>query len=101
MRSAVCRFEHARPATIATWLRQHWGIENSVHWVRDVTFDEDRSTARTGAGPQVLASLRNTAMNLHRIRGADNIAEACRTTALTIGDSLDLLHTRIPSSQAC
>lgn len=100
---AICSlpFEHARPAVIATWLRQHWGIENSVHWVRDVTFDEDRSTARTGAGPQVLASMRNTAMNLHRLRGTDNIAEACRTTALTINNSLDLLHTRIPSPQAC
>ena len=41
---AICSlpFEHARPAMIAAWLRQHWGIENSVHWVRDVTFDEDR-----------------------------------------------------------
>ena len=46
---------------IATWLRQHWGIENRVHWVRDVTFDEDRCTVRTGAGPQVLATVRNTA----------------------------------------
>jgi hypothetical protein len=63
---AICSlpFEHARPAMIATWLRQHWGIENSVHWIRDVTFDEDRCTARTGAGPQVLASLRNTAMGV-------------------------------------
>jgi predicted transposase YbfD/YdcC len=43
---------------IAAWLRDHWGIENAVHWVRDVTFDEDRSTVRTGAAPQVLASLR-------------------------------------------
>ena len=42
---AICSlpFEHARPPVIAAWLRDHWGIENAVHWVRDVTFDEDRS----------------------------------------------------------
>ena len=32
--------------------RGHWGIENRLHWVRDVTFDEDRSQVRTGAAPQ-------------------------------------------------
>ncbi|EUA12881.1 hypothetical protein I546_1882 [Mycobacterium kansasii 732] len=54
-----------------------------MHWVRDATFDEDRHTAHTGSGAQVLATLRNTAINLHRLNGADNIAEACRVTALS------------------
>jgi len=58
---------------IATWLREHWSIENAVHWVRNVTFDEDRSTVRTSTAPQVMASLRNTALNLHRLAGSDNI----------------------------
>lgn len=49
-----------------------------MHWVRDVTFDEGRSTVRTGTAPQVMASLRNTALNLHRPAGADNIAQVCR-----------------------
>jgi hypothetical protein len=42
---AICSiaFEHAHPHVIAAWLRDHWSIENDVHWVRDVTF-EDRST---------------------------------------------------------
>src|SRR5262245_59213686 len=55
---AICSlaFEHARPAMIAQWLQQHWGIENRMHWVRDVTFDEDRSTIRTGTAPQIMAS---------------------------------------------
>ncbi len=100
---AVCSlpFEHARPATIVGWLRQHWGIENRVHWVRDVTFDEDRHHAHTGNSAQILATVRNTAINLHRLAGADNIAEACRATALTADRRLDLLNPQIPSSQAC
>ncbi len=46
--------------------------------------------------------MRNTALNLHRLRGADNIAEACRTTAFTADRGLDLLvDHRITRSQAC
>ena len=93
--------EVGTPAAIAAWLRQHWGIENSVHWVRDVTFDEDRHHAHTGNSAQILATVRNTAINLHRLDGADNIAEACRTTAFTADRRLDLLNPQIPSSQAC
>ncbi|WUD63499.1 transposase (plasmid) [Nocardia sp. NBC_00511] len=66
------------PRPDCRWLRGHWGIENTVHWIRDVTFDEDRSQIRTGSGPQVMATLRNIAISLHRLYGETNIAEACR-----------------------
>ncbi len=46
--------------------RGHWGIENRLHWVRDVTFDEDRCQVRKGYGPQVLACLRNFVIGLLR-----------------------------------
>ena len=101
---AICSvaFEHAHPRVIAAWLRDHWSIENAVHWVRDVTFDEDRSTVRTGTAPQVMASLRNTALNLHRLAGSDNIAEACRVTAFSADRGLNLLaNPQITRSQAC
>ena len=101
---AICSlpFEHARPTTIGAWLRKHWGIENSVHWVRDVTFDEDRSTIRTGNAPQVVAALRNTALNLHRVAEAPNIAEACRATALSSNRGLNLLtDPQIRRPRAC
>jgi predicted transposase YbfD/YdcC len=42
---------HAQPAQLADWIRGHWKIENQLHWVRDVTFGEDLSQARTGTGP--------------------------------------------------
>jgi predicted transposase YbfD/YdcC len=40
----------ANPVLLARWLRGHWAIE-ALHWVRDVSFDEDRSQIRTGNGP--------------------------------------------------
>lgn len=63
---------------LASAVRGHWGIENRAHWVRDVTFDEDRSRIRTGAGPRVMATLRNLAISLHRLAGEPNIAAALR-----------------------
>lgn len=61
--------------------RAHWHIENRLHWVRDVTFDEDRSQVRAGHAPQVMAVLRNIAISVLRVCGAENIASACRRYA--------------------
>jgi predicted transposase YbfD/YdcC len=73
--------EHANPAQLAGWIRGHWCVENRLHWVRDVTFDEDRCQVRTGNGPRVMASLRNLAINLLRTAGHTNIAAALREHA--------------------
>ena len=56
-------------------VRDHWGaIENGVHWVRDVTLDEDRCPVCRGHAPQNLAAFRNAALNWLRRIGADNFA---------------------------
>ena len=68
----------APPATLAGWVQGHWGIENRLHWCRDVTYDEDRSQVRTGNAPQVMATLRNTAISLLRLIGWTNIAAGLR-----------------------
>ncbi|MGN6197282.1 ISAs1 family transposase [Humibacter sp.] len=68
----------ASPARLAALIRGHWTIENRLHWVRDVTFDEDRSQIRTGNGPRLMAVLRNLAISIHRAAGATNIAAATR-----------------------
>ena len=65
-------------ARLLALVRAHWTIENRLHWVRDVTFDEDRSQIRRGAGPQVMATLRNLAVSLLRLAGARYIAPALR-----------------------
>ena len=45
-------------------VRDHWGIENSLHWVLDMTFREDESRIRRGEAPQNFAVLRRMALNL-------------------------------------
>lgn len=71
--------------------RGHWSIENRLHWVRDVTFDEDRSQVRKGAGAQVMAALRNLAIGLLRRAGAKNIAAALRHCARHVEKALRLI----------
>lgn len=83
----------ASAAQLGTWLRGHWSIENRLHWVRDVTFGEDLSQARTGNGPQVMATLRTLAIGLLRMAGAHNIAEAVRHHARDPHRPLTLLLT--------
>ena len=71
----------ATPSQLLGLVRGHWQIENKSHWVRDVTFDEDRSQVRCGSIAQVMAALRNTAIGLLRGAGYLNIAKACREMA--------------------
>ena len=59
----------ASPAQLADFLRGHWSIEDSLHWVRDVTLGEDSSQIRTRNGPRVMASLRNLAITILRLTG--------------------------------
>jgi hypothetical protein len=68
----------ADPVCLAGLVRGQWEIEDRLHWVRDVTFDEDRSQIRAGHGPQVMASLRNLAIGLLRLAGYTNIAGGLR-----------------------
>jgi predicted transposase YbfD/YdcC len=67
----------ADPAALAQFVRGHWGIE-SLHWIRDVIYREDQSTAHTRSGPRVMASLRNLAVGALRLFGRKDIAEATR-----------------------
>jgi hypothetical protein len=69
--------EKAGPETLLKLSRSHWEIE-SLHWVRDVVFDEDRSQVRTGSGPRVMATLRNTAISLLHLNGLHSIASSLR-----------------------
>lgn len=60
--------------------REHWGIENQSHYVRDVTLGEDACRVRKGAAPQVLAALRNAVVYL-----VSGVAQACQTVVSRAG----------------
>ncbi|MBI3326808.1 MAG: ISAs1 family transposase, partial [Nitrospinae bacterium] len=83
--------DRAGPERLLGLVRQHWQIENKSHWVRDVTFDEDRSHVRCGSIPQVMAAFRNTAIGLMRWAGGTNIAAACRRFAAQPWSALALI----------
>lgn len=67
-----------KPELIGSLIRGHWGIENGLHWRRDVTWREDASQIRRGNAPRVMASLRNIAITILRLEGETNIAKATR-----------------------
>jgi len=50
--------------TVLRTSRSHWGIENKLHWVLDIAFDEDRHRLRKDHGPENFAVLRHIALNL-------------------------------------
>lgn len=69
------------PQELLVYAREHGFIENRLHWVRDVTFNEDRSQIRTRSGPRMMACLRNLAISLMRTFGSSNLAATRRDMA--------------------
>ncbi len=61
--------------------RGHWHIENGLHYVRDVSFGEDRSRLRSGNAPQVMAAVRNLVITLIHRSGSSHIAASRRSFA--------------------
>lgn len=59
----------ADAARLLALSRSHWGIENRLHHVRDVTCREDQCRTRSRAAPQALAAIRNTALTIIRRSG--------------------------------
>jgi predicted transposase YbfD/YdcC len=77
--------EKMTAADVNRHIRGHWGIENKNHYVRDTVFREDHGQAWAGDGPQALASLRNLALGLFRMKNVKAIKETaewvCRDQA--------------------
>jgi predicted transposase YbfD/YdcC len=73
--------DQADPDMLARLVRRHWGIENKIHWVRDVVYREDYQHAYTGTGAQVMATLRNLALGLLRLAGITQITRTLERIA--------------------
>ena len=72
-------------------VRDHWGIENRVFYVRDMSFGEDACRARSGSAPHILSCLRNAAINLLNRAGVKNKAAALRRHAAHPHEALGLI----------
>lgn len=68
--------------TFCQVIRNHWGIENKEHYVRDVSLGEDRSLIRIN--PLIFARLRSFALNLLRFNHVDNVSQALYQNALNL-----------------
>ncbi len=68
----------ALPHRVLKLKRGHWVIENGLHYVKDVTMGEDKSTVHADNGPKIMAALRNTALSLLRRAGFSTIAARLR-----------------------
>jgi hypothetical protein len=85
------------PAAVLEQLwREHWVIENRVHYVRDVTFGEDAHQMHTGHAPQVLAVVRNALLDQLRAAGWTNMAAALRHYSWSVTDALQFIGVPVP-----
>jgi predicted transposase YbfD/YdcC len=69
--------DQASPGDLARYVREQWSIE-SLHWLRDTLYQEDRSQVRTRSGPRIMAALRNLAIGALRLAGRVDVTEASR-----------------------
>jgi len=81
----------ANAAQILAWWRGHWGIENRVHWTRDVVWGEDQCRIRKGHAPHVFSAIRNAALNFTRSLGRHKLTAALRENALRVDRLLSKL----------
>lgn len=84
--------ERATAADLLGYNRGHWGIENRLHWVRDVSFGEDACRANAQHCPQNLAALRNVGLTLLRNAGINEILSTLRDFATRPTDLLKFLR---------
>jgi predicted transposase YbfD/YdcC len=80
--------DRATPQQVAGFVRGQWGIENLVHWPRDVVFGEDQQGAYIGNGPQAMAILRNLVLGLFRLA---RISQIKRLTESIAADRMRIL----------
>lgn len=92
----ITSLAEATAEAIARWVRLHWGIENKIHWVRDVVFAEDHQNAYLGAAAHSMALFRNLAIGLIRLAGHTQIKRTVQRLAADRTRILPLLAASRP-----
>jgi predicted transposase YbfD/YdcC len=89
--------ERASAKQLLAISRGHWGIEDKLHWVRDMSLGEDACRVRTGEAPEILAAVRNSVLRLIRSSGLTEIAATLRRHAAKPLEALHLVMRFAPS----
>jgi predicted transposase YbfD/YdcC len=83
--------EQVSAAELLSLVRNHWGIENGLHYRRDRTLKEDECRLRVGKAARVMAILNNVVIGLVRQKGQSNLAAARRAYAANPQEAINLL----------
>lgn len=83
--------DQARPEQLLDYVRAYWGIENGLHYRRDVTFKEDQCRLRIGHAARTMATLNNLVLALILRQGYANVPQARRKFAARPLDALKLI----------
>jgi predicted transposase YbfD/YdcC len=73
-------------------IREHWFIENTLHWTKDVTFKEDASKINKGQAPQNISLIKNWVMAIFRKNKFNSMAQAIRMVSNDLGLMVNLLE---------
>lgn len=83
--------DDASPTRLLEMIREYWGVENGLHYRRDVTFHEDATRLTKGRAGHVMAALNNLVIGLLRLAGFDNLAAARRYCGANLANALAVL----------
>lgn len=88
---SILPIEKANAARLLELTRDHWGIENELHYRRDVTMREDQGRIRKGVAPQIMAALRNSIIHALGKDAANGLATTMLTMANCFSQALSFL----------
>lgn len=83
-----------KASIFAEHIRGHWGIENRLHWVKDVVMEEDASKIIKGMAPENISIIRNIICNIYRSHGFDSIKYATELFSNDINELLRLINSK-------
>ena len=89
----ICSYPKADATLLAKVIRGHWGIENRLHWEKDVTLNEDSNGIRKGQAPENMSLLKNIALNIARKTGFKSMKDAIIAFANKIDKMAILIRT--------
>lgn len=82
----------AKPEIVTHAIRQHWGVENKLHWVLDICFGDDQSRTRKGNAPRNMAVIKKTVLNLLQIIKKDRPRASLKRMRKLAGWDNDFLN---------